>query len=430
MKVARGTAVIQNAFASSAASSLKLRNTYFGSVKLNPAISPDFLKSIQSFKVSPPISADFVKKYGAANVNQSFIAALRNLDTLKVSPPISADFVKKYGAANVNQSFIAALRNLDTLKVSPPISAELLKSIEVFNRTERTAMSLATTAGLISTNKDIQLVKKMLESALSVNLRLPRDEWLKAASISNERFGMGVSIRELGTLANRIATQTSTLMNGKVLLLGFRPSINGGVSAWAKLARQLPDTPSPLHLERLTLAGSGTLAMLDSGSILTTGLESSNSRFDGIAVIEDDKLRNCFARLGAPIVARWDGARERASKQGPDAASQVAHSLVELIDQSLRLAAPDALVIEWHKNLNRPESELRKMKPTRSLRVRFLLRDREGDLECGLIYIRSLVSFVDVLQKKKHDSAGDDLLAVQRMIPGIEAILYFIFGYE
>jgi len=147
-------------------------------------------------------------------------------------------------------------------------------------------------------------------------------------------------------------------------------------------------------------------------------------------VVDRTQFRACIARLSSSVVARWEGAWERSQRPGPDAASQAAHSLMELIDWSLRIAAPDDEVLAWHTAESRPMGELSRGRPSRGLRLHFLVRDRKADAEGAEILIKSLLALVNLLQEKKHAQGDNERVAIQRLIPGIEAILYFVLAYR
>jgi hypothetical protein len=179
----------------------------------------------------------------------------------------------------------------------------------------------------------------------------------------------------------------------------------------------------------LTLEGAAALSVVDTALVITSDSELTASEFED-GVIDRYKFRSCLAELGPGVVGKWEGVLERIQHPGPDAASQAAHSLIELVDWSLRKKAPDALVLAWHTAQGRPVSELANGRPTRELRLWYLLRNRTAEAEGAEIHIRSLLAFVRLLQKTKHAENTSDLLAVRRLVPGVESMLFFVFGYE
>jgi Predicted pPIWI-associating nuclease len=131
--------------------------------------------------------------------------------------------------------------------------------------------------------------------------------------------------------------------------------------------------------------------------------------------------------LDASLEPRLDGAWERVSEGGPDAASQAAHSLVELIDWTLRTAAPDAEVLDWHQEQQRAASEMVGRKPTRALRARYVLRDRDPDSAVARFYVRQLCELHRLLEQIKHSGGPDDLRTVACLASNAEALLIYLF---
>lgn len=123
------------------------------------------------------------------------------------------------------------------------------------------------------------------------------------------------------------------------------------------------------------------------------------------------------------------GACERIRNGGSDAASQAVHSHVELIDQLMKDSAPRDEVLVWHAEAELSEKELHQGKPTRALRPRYITRHRE-DVEPTEIQCRALIGQLDCLQGKKLGDSDVSLKALARLVPGIRACIYFIFGYE
>jgi hypothetical protein len=220
------------------------------------------------------------------------------------------------------------------------------------------------------------------------------------------------------------------MIAGTGLAESMRDSLGSGLKAWNAMVIDTPLSPGPSALERLALGGASTLSMVETTTLFRRRQQISAFRPDEYVVLGRDTFLACLAPLGRGIVAKWEGAWERLERIGPDAASQAAHSLVELIDRSLRSAAPDRDVLQWHDEEGLPESALYKGKPTRRLRLQYLVRNRESDRAPAEILFTSLLKLMEHLQDQKHAADDNDVEAIRRLVPGIEAILYFVFAYE
>jgi len=205
-----------------------------------------------------------------------------------------------------------------------------------------------------------------------------------------------------------------------------------GSEAWDLAARVAPPTPDAAALWRLRDAGRTTLGMTTAGLVLSGRGED----WDDDELEEDDELvagpgdarQRLLAELrhlDSNLVNRLEGAWERVSRAGPDAASQAANSLVELITWTLRRAATDQEVLAWHAETGRSADELHAGKPTRALRIRFIVRGRP-DAAAAEMYVRAMTDLLTLLQGHKHGSSDQQLVAVGRLLPTVEAHLSFL----
>jgi histidinol-phosphatase (PHP family) len=80
---------------------------------------------------------------------------------------------------------------------------------------------------------------------------------------------------------------------------------------------------------------------------------------------------------------------------------------METVDGALRGAAPDVDVLAWYNATNRSDA-LHNDKPTRALRVKYLLRDRPGEANAVRLHLRALNDLVGVIQGLKHGSGDKD----------------------
>lgn len=205
--------------------------------------------------------------------------------------------------------------------------------------------------------------------------------------------------------------------------------------AWALVAQAAPEVPDADWGWRLSEAGRTTLGVSATGLLLSAA-DDDDWEEDELVDADDDeliagpaeagqRLRDELRRLNPRLVDRLDGAWERVGNHGPDAASQAANSLVELLDWTLRLAAPDAAVLAWHGSESRPPDELNNGRPTRALRIRFVVRLRP-DAMAAEMYVTGLRELMRLLQGHKHGLGEQQLAALARLVPTVEAFLSFL----
>lgn len=128
-------------------------------------------------------------------------------------------------------------------------------------------------------------------------------------------------------------------------------------------------------------------------TVATIGGEADESRLAEPWETAPGEIRELMlARLDAidpRLVPKLDGAWDRVKSPGPDGLSQCATSAIELIDWFLRAAAPEDEVLKWHGSGGCAEKELHEGRPTRGLRIRFALRDRQPDGPLADAYVSS-----------------------------------------
>ena len=79
----------------------------------------------------------------------------------------------------------------------------------------------------------------------------------------------------------------------------------------------------------------------------------------------------------------------------------------------------------WYRDTSRTD-DLHGGKPTRALRIKYLLRDRPGEANAARLHLRALNDLVQVIQGLKHGPGEKDILAVTRLIPTVEGLLIFV----
>lgn len=218
------------------------------------------------------------------------------------------------------------------------------------------------------------------------------------------------------------------------ILPELRASVLLGNQAFAIAADFAPSVPDLVWTSRLLDAGRTTLGMSTTGLLMSS--PDDEELVDDLLDDGDDelvagpadvrrRLRAALSGLDPDLLNRLDGAWERVSHHGPDAASQAANSMVELIDWTLRWAAPNDRVTAWHTEGSRPPDELIDGRPTRALKVRFIVRDRP-DAAAAEMYVKGITELLKLLQGHKHGSGDHELAAVGRLLPTVEASLAFL----
>jgi hypothetical protein len=232
---------------------------------------------------------------------------------------------------------------------------------------------------------------------------------------------------------SRLVSSQFSALDGFIASAALRRATLFGVRGWENAATAFVKQPDAKRFLPLEAFGRGTVGV-------TSAVTALLPELDDIATDVDDErallgpasfaeaLRESLASLDPRLPRRLDGAWERVSRRGPDSASQAAHSLMETIDWTLRLAAPESTVLAWHSAEGRPDKELHNGGPTRALRVEFLLRGRPGEAGAARLHLRALSNLVSVIESHKHSADEADNEAVARLIPTVEGLLIFVLG--
>lgn len=202
-----------------------------------------------------------------------------------------------------------------------------------------------------------------------------------------------------------------------------------GTQAWNELLRQTSKRGAKWEPDRVFASGRATAGIVSSGLALLDDEEAASEDAQELLARDalGNHLRQALASIHPDLTRRLDGAWERISRPGPDSGSQAAHSLMELLDWTLRLAAPNDEVLAWHDRENRSAKELHEGKPTRSLRAKYILRDRSADTKIARMYLRSLSELSDIIEGHKHGLGASDVDAVKPLLPTVEGLLVFLF---
>jgi hypothetical protein len=140
-------------------------------------------------------------------------------------------------------------------------------------------------------------------------------------------------------------------------------------------------------------------------------------------------LRRRLAELDPAIPLFIDGAWHDVSLNGPAATMKIANAVVEMLDRSLRAAAPDAAVLSWRQATGRPDSELNDGRPTRALRFRYIAHEARLPEPLIQSQVTSLSALMKEAQKAKHSVAVEHTTARVFLITA-ESLLTSLFTAE
>lgn len=197
---------------------------------------------------------------------------------------------------------------------------------------------------------------------------------------------------------------------------------------WRGFVDSLPAEPDDRVLLASVTTGRVGLGLLGA-DVLQTGVDDADFVEVAVEHVESDVLApwqqgrlDAVGELYARIVVieptvpeLLQGAWEDVQRDGPAAASKAAHCCVEALDRTLRAAAPEDAVRQWHAATGRPANEFTSNgKPTRAVRVRYIVRAAGGVKKLIVEECESLTTLLAPLMERleavKHASIGDVML--------------------
>lgn len=242
----------------------------------------------------------------------------------------------------------------------------------------------------------------------------------------------------IGSQIGAITRLASHIEHYNAVLAGLRPSVDVArpvvfaTRAWQDVIRVTPEGADGRYLERFEVAGRGTGWAVQAGIALTEDDESKVRQLQaeasaslGPAVASVD-LRLRLREIHPNLSQRLDGAWERINGGGADAASQAANSLIELIDQTLRILAPDGDVLAWYAAGNRAMRDLNAGRPTRTIRMEFVVRNHPEKKSSLDLYVKATRELVDAIQSSKHALGLTDEKVLAPLALTVEALLHFL----
>src|SRR5262249_2227497 len=144
--------------------------------------------------------------------------------------------------------------------------------------------------------------------------------------------------------------------------LGGKP-----LAQWRDFIGTLPLEPAPWQLRASVLSGYSGLGILGA-DLLTSGASDAGLVEAGSARIEADvlepweegpldvgrALRKRLGEIDPSVPELLEGAWHELKWPSPAAVSKAANCVIEVLDRTLRAAAPEAAVREWHRHSGRP----------------------------------------------------------------------------
>ncbi|SES45489.1 hypothetical protein [Actinokineospora terrae] len=217
------------------------------------------------------------------------------------------------------------------------------------------------------------------------------------------------------------------------------------VAGWSDLVFRVPELPDHDAGLRYSVTAGSTALGLASADLLTTDDTDVALQHEAAEQVQREALqpweagrlqvaadlRSAIGQLDPTTPELLDGAWDDLLRQGPAAAVKAANCAIEVLDRVLRAAAPDQLVVAWHRSENRSVREWEDVDPMRgrpphSMRVRYLMRDRVDMSSLAVIHVETFVALRSrvrgKLQAIKHASHGD-VATVRSLTMTVESLL-------
>jgi hypothetical protein len=142
-----------------------------------------------------------------------------------------------------------------------------------------------------------------------------------------------------------------------------------------------------------------------------------------------ERLLSMLGGIRPELPDLLEGAWDTAQRRGPAADVMFSTCGVEVLDRTLRALAPTQHVLDWHARTGRTVKEPHNGGPTRTLRVRYVLRD-EPDPRVGRLAVSQAEAIAaqvaplhGLLEAGKHASAFA-MAALEAQLLSVEALLY------
>jgi hypothetical protein len=240
---------------------------------------------------------------------------------------------------------------------------------------------------------------------------------LQLSSITRDFLGISSAIASVAASLDTSAIERK---------LGIARIASQAVGSWRTYLEAVPSPEVDNDLLQVQAASRSTLGITAASSILLGNDEAAEVAEEWELAPTDmrEQLRERLRQIDPFLVERLDGAWNAVAQEGPDSASHVADSAVELIIQALEKACEIVGGLEqW---LASQEDRARFRYPggaTGEGMVRFLM----SDCKHGADFVDATVNNVRALRKElqgfKHTGEPRGIEAVARLMPSVEGVL-------
>lgn len=304
--------------------------------------------------------------------------------------------------------------------------------IDVREQFGRQMSALVANSGLLSSTKLLanidlgSVVTPLLQGAMASIAHSALGESMVSASLAAQFAGINLKsvlatiplvtidtpllaahIKSIEAMSTLVDQRTHLLASFKPLPEVAHPVVHA-TEAWKRTIRSSEKLGSETWLDRIEIVGRGTGWAIQSGIALTEDdpVEVEQLHSDAVAVLGPAQLSAELAEhlsgLNVNLAAKWNGVWERILHGGDDASSQAANSLMECVDWTLRTVSPDGDVLPWHQQCGLPADLLHKGKPTRSLRLRFAIRNQPEKEFALPLFLKTVAELVSAIEGRKH----------------------------
>jgi hypothetical protein len=141
------------------------------------------------------------------------------------------------------------------------------------------------------------------------------------------------------------------------------------------------------------------------------------------------ELRSRLQAIDPELCVKLDGAWARIENGGTDAGRQAAHSLMEVVDWTLRTLAPEDDVLAWRGSHGPKPGDLDNAgHPTRELKIRYVASSKVEVAFATDLYRKAINALVKTIQDPKHGMKTTDPKTLRPVALSVEGFLLFLVG--